>query len=269
MDKSQEQIIAAFDERLSQINGTLNFLLEALKPGPEYARHISEYPTFDWSSIGATVVGKDRWGATIVDWNGKYWKRRSPDNKYGADIWFSRCVGKENNENIYAQLIIFADKQADFSVDELGDNAKGALAKYVKKDTTKPIGQPRTQPQPAAETKQQPPPQTESIEPAAEEIDWDGGQRNAPAQRQGPSVRQREMKAKALVKAGLVSRKTDAPGYKVKDQGQEFDVWRDEPGKVQCMCPELTLVRHTDKEARCSHIYAVAYFIQSQQQQAA
>ncbi|HLO84809.1 MAG TPA: single-stranded DNA-binding protein [Nostocaceae cyanobacterium] len=83
---------------------------------PNYQRSISEFPNFDWSSINATVEKSDQYGAAVVSWCGYQFVRRSPSNKFGAAIWFSRCVGKNDNQNIYERLITFkplSDKEAE------------------------------------------------------------------------------------------------------------------------------------------------------------
>ena len=49
------------------------------------------------------------------------------DNKYGANIWFARCIGKENDENKYAWLINFSERKVDMTVEPLGRNAREAL----------------------------------------------------------------------------------------------------------------------------------------------
>lgn len=122
-----EQLIIHLGKRVARIEEVAMMLLEHFKPAPEFQRSIAEYSTFDWSKIGARVVAKDEWGATIVEWNGKLWKRRSMDNKYGANIWFARCIGKDGEENKYAWLINFSDKQLDMSVEPLREKAKAAL----------------------------------------------------------------------------------------------------------------------------------------------
>jgi ssDNA-binding DdrB-like protein len=42
---------------------------------PNYQRHLSEYPTFDWSSIGTTVLNRDSDGVTAVEWSGLHLAR--------------------------------------------------------------------------------------------------------------------------------------------------------------------------------------------------
>jgi hypothetical protein len=58
---------------------------------------LSEYPTFDWPSIGATVLNRDDDGVTAVEWNGQVFTRRSPNNKFDAAVWFSRHLGQDSD----------------------------------------------------------------------------------------------------------------------------------------------------------------------------
>jgi hypothetical protein len=54
------------------------------------------------------VERQDQYGAAIVSWNGQQYTRRSPSNKFGEAVWFSRCVGKdESGQNKYERLITF------------------------------------------------------------------------------------------------------------------------------------------------------------------
>ncbi|WP_066425114.1 single-stranded DNA-binding protein [Anabaena sp. 4-3] len=85
---------------------------------PNYQRKIEEFKHFDWSTIDATVERADQYGAAIVTWKGYQFVRRSPSNKFGAAVWFSRCTGKDETtgENVYERLITFkplADKEVD------------------------------------------------------------------------------------------------------------------------------------------------------------
>jgi DdrB-like protein len=90
--------------------------LERMAPqttaAPSYQRPLDEFPTFDWESIGAEVVKSDRYGAGVVIWQGKQFVRRSPENEFGASVWFARCVGKdEQGRNKYERLITFSPIQ--------------------------------------------------------------------------------------------------------------------------------------------------------------
>lgn len=122
-DKDQaEKLIVTLGQRISEQNGILRTIAASLRgveahlrqmaissnPAPNYQRPLSEYPTFDWPSIGATVLKRDDDGVTAVEWNGQVFIRRSPDNSYGAAIWFNRSVGKDaDGKNKYIRLITF------------------------------------------------------------------------------------------------------------------------------------------------------------------
>jgi DdrB-like protein len=121
MDRSG-RLIVTLGQRISEQNGILQMIAASLQgveshlcqianssnPAPNYQRALSEYPGFDWLSIGATVLKRDDDGATAVEWNGQVFTRRSPNNKFNAAIWFSRCTGKDaDDNNRYARLISF------------------------------------------------------------------------------------------------------------------------------------------------------------------
>lgn len=88
---------------------------------------IGEFANFDWSSIGVTVTDFDDDGyPTVVSRSGKQYKRRSPVNKFGAAIWFSRAVGKdEANETIYETLVMF--KRDQYAPDPLSRQHLAAI----------------------------------------------------------------------------------------------------------------------------------------------
>lgn len=75
---------------------------------PNLQRPLDQYLTFDWSSIDATIVKSDEYGPAIVECDGRLWTRRSPENKFGEAIWYSRAAGKdEAGVNRYLRLITF------------------------------------------------------------------------------------------------------------------------------------------------------------------
>ncbi len=122
-DKDQaEKLIVTLGQRISEQNRILRTIAASLQgieahlrqmaissnPAPNYHRPLSEYLTFDWPSIGATVLNRDGDGATAVEWNGQVFTRRSPDNSFGSAIWFSRSAGKDSDgKNKYVRLITF------------------------------------------------------------------------------------------------------------------------------------------------------------------
>ncbi len=95
-------------QALERIANAVERLVPSSTAAPNYQRPLEEFSTFDWSSISATVERSDQYGAGIVSWRGQLYTRRSPSNKFGEAIWFSRCVGKgEDGENRYERLITF------------------------------------------------------------------------------------------------------------------------------------------------------------------
>jgi len=117
-----EKLIVTLGQRISEQNELLRMIAESLRgveshlrqiavssnPAPNYQRLLSEYPTFDWTSIGATVLNRDDDGVTAVEWNGQVFTRRSPSNKFDAAVWFSRHLGQDSDGNKrYARLIVF------------------------------------------------------------------------------------------------------------------------------------------------------------------
>ncbi|BAZ18952.1 hypothetical protein NIES4071_108370 (plasmid) [Calothrix sp. NIES-4071] len=91
---------------LERIADTLDSLVP--KTVPNIQRPIEEFKTFDWSTIGARVDNSDSYGPTVVSWRGLRYTRRCPQNKFGVAIFYSRCVGKdEDGANKYERLITF------------------------------------------------------------------------------------------------------------------------------------------------------------------
>lgn len=75
---------------------------------PNFQRSLEIFSQFDWASIGATVERSDQYGAAIVSWRGMQFVRRAPSNKFQEIIFFSRCVGKDDDgNNKYERLISF------------------------------------------------------------------------------------------------------------------------------------------------------------------
>jgi hypothetical protein len=117
-----DKLIVTLCQRINEQNGILRTIVASLQgieshlrqialssnPAPNYQRPLSEYPAFDWSSIGATVLNRDDDGATAVEWNVQVFTRRSPSNKFDAAVWFSRHLGQDSDGNKrYARLIVF------------------------------------------------------------------------------------------------------------------------------------------------------------------
>ncbi len=98
------------------------------QPAPNYKAILENFPNYDWSSIGAEIETSDRFGVASVIWQGDRYKRRSPQNAYGTVIYFSRCVGKnEDGTNKYERLITFEPFQ-DLKVQPISRNAEIAIS---------------------------------------------------------------------------------------------------------------------------------------------
>ena len=125
---NHRQMEIALQGRIADAMDRLVILLERMLPAkaPDVVLDISEFATFDFSSIGAVVVQSDEEGPTVVNWRGQPFFRRSPNNKFAAAIWFSRCTGKdERGENTYERLCTFKALNHR-SVDELPDKVRAA-----------------------------------------------------------------------------------------------------------------------------------------------
>jgi hypothetical protein len=104
MNESQIERLFQVLERLTQ---ALELLCPEKKP-PNYIFPLENFKEFDWESIGATVDKWDQYGAAIVVWNDRRYTRRSPENVFGSDIYFSRSIGKdESGRNVYERLVKF------------------------------------------------------------------------------------------------------------------------------------------------------------------
>lgn len=94
-------------------------LLERIAPtdqkAPGWVKPLTDFLHFDWDSIGATVTSVDDSGASIVEWNGKQFVRRSPNNKFGEAIWFSRSTGEKDSEGktVYERLVTFKESDVE------------------------------------------------------------------------------------------------------------------------------------------------------------
>jgi len=93
-------------------------------PAPNLRRLLTDYPHFDWQAIGAVVKQRDDDGPALVEWRGNLYTRRT-NPKFGAEIWFSRATGRdEDGEVSYERLITFAEPPA---VEPLPKRVRDAL----------------------------------------------------------------------------------------------------------------------------------------------
>lgn len=95
------------NQLLERIATTLEKQPEATvtQKGSRYMRTIDEFKSFDWSSIGATILRSDKDGLPdVVRWGERIYKRRAkPDQD--NNVWFSCSLG----EGAYDKLITFLD----------------------------------------------------------------------------------------------------------------------------------------------------------------
>lgn len=100
---------------------------------PNWRRPLEAY-LGDWpKAISAWVVSRDRSGPTVIYWMGHHYIRRCGQNpKYGAAIWFSRSMGRnEAGESQYARLITFSDAPPP-SAEPLPDYVVQALSRATR-----------------------------------------------------------------------------------------------------------------------------------------
>lgn len=105
----------ALVQELRGIRQALELLASSTAPAaPSYVYSLDEYFSFDWASIDARVVKEDRDGPTHVEYRGRVFTRRSPQNKYGAAIWYSRSAGEnDKGETTYERLITFKNLETN------------------------------------------------------------------------------------------------------------------------------------------------------------
>lgn len=136
-------LLAGLFEQMTQISKSLGDISEYMAPAaPNWTHDLTDFAGFDWSSIGATVTKEDDYGPATVEWRGKQYTRRSPQNKFGAAIWFSRPSGKTEDGSVkYERLITFRPF---------------AEAEPISREAEKSIRQPSAAPHPAPAARQAP-----------------------------------------------------------------------------------------------------------------
>ena len=140
-------------ELLSSLRRIANALERLANDGkpivPDLRKPISEYKNFDWSTIDASVIARDADGPTHLEWGGFVWMRRSPSNKYAPAIWFSRCIGKnEEGDNQYGTLIKFEQPK---DVESVSKKAAQAAEESAPKAPAQPPATPGRLVDPVAE----------------------------------------------------------------------------------------------------------------------
>ena len=97
------------------------------QPAPNYKAILEQFNEYDWSSINAQVELTDQYGVSSVIWQGDRYKRRSPNNKYGAVIYFSRAVGKDERGNTQYERLITFEPFANLTVERISPKAESII----------------------------------------------------------------------------------------------------------------------------------------------
>jgi hypothetical protein len=113
------------DLLLTQLTRIANALEAHPIADPNIIKDLSDYPGFDWASINAEVIARDKHGAIAVRHAGRIYVRRNPVNKYGIAIWYSRPSSKEGDETLYQRLITF--KEVKVEADPLSEKTVARL----------------------------------------------------------------------------------------------------------------------------------------------
>ena len=94
------------------------------QPAPNHRAILEKFHEFDWSSINAQVEITDQFGVATVIWQGDRYKRRSPENKYGPVIYFSRAVSKDERRNTQYERLITFEPFTDLTVEPISRKAE-------------------------------------------------------------------------------------------------------------------------------------------------
>lgn len=116
-------IMALLDDIASSLR---TIAASAPQTTPDYQRRLEEFAGFDWLGIGATVLENDQDGPAAVEWRGRRYTRRAPQNKFDAAIWFSRAAGRDEDGTVHYERLITFKVQAE--PEPLPAKAKQALA---------------------------------------------------------------------------------------------------------------------------------------------
>lgn len=115
---------------------------------------LSDFHTFDWSTIGARVIYSDDDGvASVSGADGRIYKRRS-NQKFGNDVWFSRGDGQNDDGTPnYKTLVHFVEMKPE-DVQPLGRNVATAVSKAAPATPSQKAAEPpKTVAVPIAPTK--------------------------------------------------------------------------------------------------------------------
>ncbi|MBD2105177.1 single-stranded DNA-binding protein [Leptolyngbya sp. FACHB-261] len=104
---------------LEQIAQALAAQVTAVQRPQEYELPLKEYPTFDWSSVGATVKQSDNNGPMLLECRGLLWVRRCKP-QCNKSIWFSREIA-EGEVKSSQTLITFKDIEPEALPDNIAN----------------------------------------------------------------------------------------------------------------------------------------------------
>ena len=148
-----EQLLQQQNQLLGELIATLRELKPQAPPALNMVFPIEEYHGFDFAQIGARVIAHDEDGPTIIERDGRQYRRRSPQNKFGGDVWYSKSLGKEENGKPLYEILVSFKEIDDSKVDPLSPNAQRAIARKATQSggATGPVA--ATPVQPVSETR--------------------------------------------------------------------------------------------------------------------
>jgi hypothetical protein len=112
MLQSQARELSKLSNEVAMLRSLIEELLQR-EPSTTGAIVPEEYPltafaAFDWAGRGYEVLAQDEDGPTLIQKGGASYKRRSPTNKFGEVIYFSRATGKkEDGSPEYQRILTF------------------------------------------------------------------------------------------------------------------------------------------------------------------
>lgn len=141
-DKQFALVLKAFSDLTGQVKRIADAIESHQADNEMLSFPLGDFKTFDWANVGMRVVARDDDGPSVIQaTNGKMCKRRSND-KFGTEIWFSYCSGKnEDNTPQYTKVIEFKQVKAP---EPLGRKTEQALR------IAQPTAQPTAPSQPAS-----------------------------------------------------------------------------------------------------------------------
>lgn len=110
--EDQGELIKKMSYQLRKVHQAVQDLMN-----PNYRRSLAEFAGFDWASIGAVVTKQDADGPAEIQCGHFRYTRRNGSGKFGKAIWFSRCVGQNEQGKLYVRLITFKDTSEAEEVD--------------------------------------------------------------------------------------------------------------------------------------------------------